>query len=46
MRVEYGLGVKESMLRILDSGGSAGKILAKRWDAAARFRMSAFGDTM
>ena len=46
MRVEYGLGVDESMLRILDSGGRAGKVLPKLWDEVARSRMSAFGDTM
>ncbi len=46
MRVEYGLGVNDSMLRILGSGGSAGKVLAKFWDAVTRSRMSAFGDTM
>ncbi len=46
MRVEYGLGVDESRLRILDNGGSAEKILAKFWDAVVRFRMSAFGETM
>ena len=46
MRVEYGLGVEESMLRILGSGGSAGKVLAKLWDEDTRSRISAFGDTM
>lgn len=28
-RVEYGLGVNDSMLRILGSGGRAGNVLAK-----------------
>ena len=46
MSVEYGRGVKESMLRILGREGSAGNLLANAEVAEDNLRMSALGDTM